>query len=59
MPMSNYDQYFGGEPGSAQKAYDAMVQEYGEEKGKSVFYATLNKKKGKVSKVAGHGPLFE
>jgi hypothetical protein len=45
VPLSNYDQYFGGKKGSAEKAYLAMLQEYGTEKGKQVFYSTVNKKK--------------
>ena len=45
MPVKTYNKYFGGKPGSAVKAYLAMIRQYGKEKGKSVFYATLNKKK--------------
>ena len=45
-PLSEYDQYFGGEPGSAAKAKAAMIKEYGQEKGEQVFYATVNKKRG-------------
>jgi len=45
-PMSEYDKYFGG-AGSAQKAKDSMIDQYGEEKGEEVFYATMNKKKNK------------
>jgi len=43
-PISEYDKYFGGR-GAAKKAYDSMIDQYGEEKGKEVFYATMNKKK--------------
>lgn len=39
MPISQYDQFFGG---NAQKAYDALVKQYGEKKGKSIFYAKVN-----------------
>lgn len=45
MPMSKYNKQFGGKPGSAAKAKQAMVQEYGAKKGKQVFYATKNKRK--------------
>jgi len=45
-PISEYDKYFGG-TGAAKKAYDSMIDQYGEEKGKEVFYATMNKKKNK------------
>jgi ssDNA-binding Zn-finger/Zn-ribbon topoisomerase 1 len=44
-PLSEYDQYFGGEPGAAAKAKAAMVKQYGEKRGEEVFYATVNKKK--------------
>ena len=45
MPISQYDRYFGGH-GGAQKALRAMIQEYGKKRGTSVFYATMNKRKG-------------
>jgi hypothetical protein len=45
-PIGEYDKYFGG-TGAAKKAYDSMIDQYGEEKGKEVFYATMNKKKNK------------
>jgi len=44
VPLSKYNAEFGGKPGSAQKAHSAMIQEYGDKKGESVFYATKNKK---------------
>lgn len=44
-PMSEHDQYFGGSSGSAEKALSAMKKEYGEDKGESVFYALVNKRK--------------
>jgi hypothetical protein len=54
-PMSEYDKYFGG-TGAAKKAYDSMIDQYGEEKGKEVFYATMNKKKNKKSASEGFVP---
>lgn len=45
MPMSRYNAAFGGKAGSAGKAHAAMVKEYGQKKGESVFYATVNKKR--------------
>jgi len=44
MPLSKYDPQFGGKGGAA-KAHAAMIEKYGEKKGESVFYATMNKKK--------------
>lgn len=49
MPIAKYDKNFGGKPGSAQKAHDAMAKEYGAKEGESVFYAKKNK-----NKAAGH-----
>jgi len=46
MPSGKYDRYFGGKKGSAAKAKAAMFEEYGEEKGEHVFFATKNKRKG-------------
>jgi hypothetical protein len=40
MPLSKY---FGG---SGEKVMRKMKEEYGEEKGERVFYATANKRKG-------------
>ena len=48
-PISEYDKYFGG-TGAAKKAYDSMIDQYGEKKGKEVFYATMNKKKNQHEK---------
>lgn len=48
MPISKYNQYFGGD---ANKALAAMVKEYGDKKGEQVFYATVAKKK----KAKGNG----
>jgi hypothetical protein len=46
MPISKYNRYFGGKRGSAEKAYSSMIEQYGAEKGKRVFYATKNKHAG-------------
>jgi len=54
-PMSEYDKYFGG-AGSAQKAKDSMIDQYGEEKGEEVFYATMNKKKNQKNASEGFAP---
>lgn len=45
MPISKYNKYFGPTEDSASKAESAMEQKYGAKKGKSVFYATMNKHK--------------
>jgi hypothetical protein len=42
MPIARYDRLFGGD---AAKALRAMVAKYGAEKGRRVFYATVNKRK--------------
>jgi hypothetical protein len=44
MPLSKYNAAFGGKKGSAAKAMAAMREQYGEEKGRQVFYATKNKR---------------
>lgn len=49
MPLHKYNRYFGGKPGSAEKARSAMVSEYGPKKGEEVFYATKNKRKKRFS----------
>lgn len=49
MPLSKYNDAFGGSKGAALKAYTAMVQEYGHDKGESVFYGKVNKRKGKTA----------
>lgn len=51
MPIAKYNAAFGGQPGSAVKAKNAMEKEYGSKKGESVFYATKNKK------MRGTGPI--
>lgn len=48
-PDAGDDQYFGGKPGSAKKAFDSMIDQYGKEKGEEVYYATRNKHKKKGS----------
>jgi hypothetical protein len=54
MPMSRYDKFYGGK-GGAKKAHAAMVAQYGADKGERVFYATLNKKKGRTMRAGGKG----
>lgn len=44
MPLSKYDRQFGG-AGGAEKAFNAMRQQYGKKKGEKVFYATKNRNK--------------
>ena len=44
MPLSKYDRHFGGD---ARKAYKKMKQRYGPEKGRQVFYASVNKRRGR------------
>lgn len=46
MPISNYNFAYGGKPGSAAKARNAMQSQYGAQKGKRVFYATANRNTG-------------
>jgi len=47
MPLSRYDKLMGG---NAKKTLDAMVKRYGPERGKAVFYATVNKRRGDRSR---------
>jgi hypothetical protein len=42
MPISKYDRYFGGD---AAKALAAMKKQYGPEKGRRIFYATIAKRR--------------
>jgi hypothetical protein len=42
VPLSRYDRYFGG---NAAKALRAMIAKYGAQRGRQVFYATVNKKR--------------
>jgi hypothetical protein len=44
MPIKKYDRHFGGS-GGASKAMRAMTKKYGAKKGRSVFYATVNKRR--------------
>lgn len=44
MPIAKYDSAFGGKPGAAAKALAAMKAQYGDSKGESVFYATVNER---------------
>ena len=46
MPLSKYNNAFGGKKGSASEAHAAMAKEYGAKKGEQVFYATKNKRMG-------------
>lgn len=46
MPIARYDRYF-GKPGGASKALRAMTKEYGPAKARRVFYAMVNKRRGK------------
>jgi hypothetical protein len=42
MPISKYNRHFGG---NAAGALRAMTKKYGARKGRSVFYATINKRR--------------
>jgi hypothetical protein len=44
VPLSKYNRYFGG---NAAKALRAMIAKYGPQRGRQVFYATVNKKRRK------------
>jgi hypothetical protein len=44
VPLSKYNRYFGG---NAAKALRAMIAKYGAQRGRQVFYATVNKKRRK------------
>jgi hypothetical protein len=43
MPLSKYNPQFGG---SARKAYTQMIRKYGRRRGRQIFYATVNKRRG-------------
>lgn len=45
MPISQYNKFFGGGRGAAQKALDAMKKTYGPRDGERVFYARVAKLK--------------
>lgn len=47
VPISKYNRYFGGKKGSAAETLAAMIRRYGEKKGRSIFYATVNQRKRK------------
>lgn len=49
--ISEYDKYFGDEKGSAAKAKKNMIDEYGDERGEEVFYATVNAKKKQAATI--------
>jgi hypothetical protein len=42
VPLSRYDRHFGG---NAAKALRAMIAKYGAQRGRQVFYATVQKHK--------------
>jgi hypothetical protein len=42
MPIARYDRHFGG---NAAGALRAMIKRYGAQRGRQIFYATVNKKK--------------
>jgi hypothetical protein len=42
MPIARYDHLFGG---NAAKALRAMIAKYGAERGRRVFYATVNRRR--------------
>ena len=44
MPISKYDRYFGG---NAKKALAEMKRKHGPDKGRRIFYATVNKRRGR------------
>lgn len=55
MPVSDYDRWHGGKPGSAAKARRALKKTYGAEKGERVFWALTNdrRKAGKGEGMRG------
>ena len=46
MPLRRYDKQLGKKKGSAQRTLDQMKARYGEKGRRSVFYATVNKRRG-------------
>lgn len=48
MPISKYNDLFGGGRGAAQKALDSMKRTYGTKDGTHVFYAKVAKAKRKT-----------
>lgn len=54
MPLSAYDSYFGGKPGSAAEAHAAMIRQYGsKKKADEVFYALVNQRKKLARHITG------
>lgn len=53
--MAPIEQYFGGHGKEVMKN---MIEKYGEEKGKRVFYATANKKKKRAKKGSAIREIF-
>jgi hypothetical protein len=47
VSLRNYDKYFGGQPGAAEKTLAAMRRTYGKKDGDAVFNATVIKRKRK------------
>lgn len=48
MPLSNYDPWFGSKKGSAARAHQELIKQYGLKKGNQVFYSLLaDRKKAK------------
>jgi len=45
MPLEQYDRYFGGKKGAAEKAAKALRKEYGATKAQQMFYAIVNKRR--------------
>lgn len=45
MPISKYNKFYGG---GASKARNAMIKEYGKQKGERIFYALANKRKAQL-----------
>lgn len=45
MPAPADDRYYGGKPGSARKAFDAMVKQYGPAEGERIYKALLQKRR--------------
>ena len=50
MPVSRYNEFFGGKRGSAAKARKRMHESYGREDGEHVFRAVIAKKRKRKGK---------
>lgn len=48
MPKRGEDEFFGGKPGAARKAFDAMVKTYGRKDAEHVYNARIAKLKRKA-----------